>query len=526
MSPDINNGPKQQEKVFMKRKVLFILVVSLISLSGCHDSVQLTRDRFIAQKPHGSVVILTNDMKYYQFQENAYWFTNDSLKGTGTLTQNGHISTFAGSIPLADIEMIETEELNTTKTVLCVLGVTAAVVVTAAMVIAIAFAHAIGEAADRSCPFVYTFDGSNFHFESETFSGAVFKGLERTSYDNLHFLKPVDGLYHLKVSNERRETQYINEMKLLVIDHPESTSIIPDLRGTVHTITHPRQPLSCVDLNGHDLLPYIVSSDSVYWESDLSTKDFSKESDLRDGMILEFPKPQNASTAKLFVCGVNTGLGGFAFQKLFELKGTNKLLWYHQLEHDSSERAKFLGWMMREGMLHVKIWQNAAWKEVTAFADGGPLIPRDQVALLNLENFPDTTLRVRLECTTDLWRIDQVSIDYSTDEPVRVTELAVASAINEQSQDVAKLLSSADDQYYMTVQGQHADILYREIPRQPGMERSYVLKTRGFYYQWIPTQGQENKLWLEKVLTEPRFGAKQYLPEWQKIRLGQTKIQR
>ncbi len=502
----------------MLSKVLSLaLAASLLLYCGCRETVQLSRERFVLTKPTGDIVVLTKDYKYYRFLQYDYFITNDSLKGTGRVTQDGQVTSFKGAIAISDIEFVETEQVNSGKTALAVVGIAFAAVAIVAIVAMAAFAESVHDAS-HSCPFVYAYDGTSYHFESETFSGAVLKGLERTSYDNLRYLKPVDGRYRLRLSNERPETQYVNEFKLLVVDHPASVGIIPDLRGSIHTISAPQKPLRCTDFASKDVLARVTLTDSVYWESDLSGKDFEKESDLRDGLVLEFAKPVNATTVKLIVNGVNTRLGDFAFQKVFQLKGDNTLFWYQQLEHDSSERAMFLSWMMREGMLHVKVWRDGGWREQAALVDVGPSIAKDQLALLDVRGCAGPILKVKLECTTDLWRIDRVAVDYTPDLPVTVTELAPAQAVDEKGNDVSGLMTAVDENYYVTVEGQHADVTFRDIPRREDMDRSYVVKTRGFYYQWTDAHGPDQANLLRRVLTEPQFAAKKYLPEWKKAK--------
>ena len=99
-----------------------------------------------------------------------------------------------------------------------------------------------GNDTEISCPFVYTYDGNAFHFESETFAGAVFKGAER-SVTMCSRLKPVDGRYLMKLTNERRETEYTNEVALHVVDVFDDTDgtcvIVPDDSGTVSTTHSP-----------------------------------------------------------------------------------------------------------------------------------------------------------------------------------------------------------------------------------------------------------------------------------------------
>ena len=62
--------------------------------------------------------------------------------------------------------------------------------------------------------------------------------------------------------------------------------------------------------------------------------------------------------------------------------------------------------------------------EQVVLPDSGPAAPKDQVAVLDVSEVKGDRLRVRLESTTDLWRIDEVYVDYSMDRDVRVSEVA------------------------------------------------------------------------------------------------------
>jgi hypothetical protein len=328
----------------------------------------------------------------------------------------------------------------------------------------------------------------------------------------------VGGQLKIRVANERRETEYVNELDILAVDHPSGTSVMPDPAGNIHTLINLVPPLSCRDYAGRNQLQSILQTDSVYWQSDLSTKDFKRDSDLRDGIICEFPKPLNAAGVKIIVNGINTDLGVFAFQKLFSLKGDNKLRWYHQLEHDPKEQAQFISWMKREGMLHISIWDGGEWKEQRALPDVGPMLCRDQCIALDLRNISGTTLKLKLESTTDLWKIDKVAADFSADQPVNITPLPIVSAITNEGADVTASLTHADKDYYTTVTGQSADVIYNDIPASAGTSRSLILKSRGYYHQWFDATGPSQDSLIVKILREPGYGARLFLPEWKKVK--------
>ena len=91
----------------------------------------------------------------------------------------------------------------------------------------------IALATKESCPFVYSFDGENYVFDGEPYGGAICPALERTDYCLLENLKPFKNQYLLQLTNEVNETQYTNEFKLWVVDHPQDVSVIPDINGNL-----------------------------------------------------------------------------------------------------------------------------------------------------------------------------------------------------------------------------------------------------------------------------------------------------
>ncbi len=286
----------------------------------------------------------------------------------------------------------------------------------------------------------------------------------------------------------------------------------------MHTISQPIPPASCVDLRGDDALAAVRENDDVYWKSDLKGRDWSLDRDLRDGLVAEFPKPVDANSVKIVVSGKNTRLAYFALAKIFRLKGDDKLRWYGQLENDPAERSKFARWLMREGMLHIKVWQNDQWVEKSALPDVGPGVEKEQVAVVKINDVPGGVLKVKCECTTDLWRIDQVCVDYSPDGVITTTELSPRSAVNEQGLDVLGLLAASDERYYTTVNGQYAELVFADVPVRRSTQRSYVVRTKGFYYQWLTSEGAAQGELVERILSEPLFGTKVLMPQWIKER--------
>jgi hypothetical protein len=95
------------------------------------------------------------------------------------------------------------------------------------------------ERLEGSCPFLYTWDGERFRFINEVLGSSplgmlLAEGVYHVPDGDEYVLvageqlAPRDGFYELRITEELRETAYIDAVRVLAIDHPESLAILPD----------------------------------------------------------------------------------------------------------------------------------------------------------------------------------------------------------------------------------------------------------------------------------------------------------
>ncbi|HQZ65216.1 MAG TPA: FG-GAP-like repeat-containing protein [Planctomycetaceae bacterium] len=134
-----------------------------------------------------------------------------------------------------------------------------------------------------SCPYIYTWNGKRFEFFSDCLWAAPI-GLIQASGDMAPTreweyllipgdkLKPRNDRYVLQLTEELWETAYFDEVRLMAVDHPADVSIFtnekvgsPQMAAhRIHTVKHPRLPLSARDGLGRDLLPGLSAMDDDY----------------------------------------------------------------------------------------------------------------------------------------------------------------------------------------------------------------------------------------------------------------------
>ncbi len=131
-----------------------------------------------------------------------------------------------------------------------------------------------------SCPFLFTWNGSRFEFVTDFLGGgemgswvapAVFNHPDPDEYVRIRGdqLRPRDGRYELRITNELEEAMFLDRAQLVAIDHPEDVDVYPNeglrspprapfrLLGTRDA----RPPARATDEHGHDVRSKIRSLD-------------------------------------------------------------------------------------------------------------------------------------------------------------------------------------------------------------------------------------------------------------------------
>ncbi|HEY6783524.1 MAG TPA: hypothetical protein VI159_01155, partial [Gemmatimonadales bacterium] len=143
-----------------------------------------------------------------------------------------------------------------------------------------------------SCPYLYAWDGHQFSFVTDVMWRSALgmplgimaggRGIAAAPpYASREFLRipgralaPKDGRYVLQITEELWETGYLDDARLLVVDHPDSQDIYLD-EGFVppgpapatlelYPVAHPRLPVTATDEHGHDWRPELLARDDRY----------------------------------------------------------------------------------------------------------------------------------------------------------------------------------------------------------------------------------------------------------------------
>jgi len=373
--------------------------------------------------------------------------------------------------------------------------------------------------AGESCPFIYSFNGEQYIFDGEPYGLSICEGLKRTEWCGLQNLKEVNGQYRILVINELNEIQYIDELKLLVVNHPKGVKVAPDILGGIHTISKPILPTRAYDKKGNDLIQYVSKNDWKFWQSRNEEKNPDRKNDLREELTFEFPKPEDVKKAKLIFNGRNTFLGSDSIKRYLSLHGNKVLELYNYMNNLGP-----LNFIMptvhgREELyqLRIRIETKNDWKFKGIIHGGGPYISAEKIYPLDISDITGNKLKIRLTPPAGFWMIDYIAVDYSEDLPIKVTEIEAIEAIDHNGQDMREVLTKNDKNYLVMPNIEdRSELVFESPPHLDGMDRSFILKANGYYDIHLESSGEPQTELLERFQAEPGFVVQYMFKEYQK----------
>jgi hypothetical protein len=474
----------------MLRAIAFAaLVALLLAASGCGTS------RKIASRIELANLASTRNMTVYAEGHQTYELRDHALvdsviRGTGTVS-NGHgEAPFNGTIPLTSIHAIKTGSKSLMKG-LAVAGVTVL------FVKALADGNgsdaglkateetryhspSSGGGSGESCPYVYAWNGERYVLEAEPFGVGLGKALELTTTHLLPSARAERGVVRLRLTNERRETHYVNSLNLFAIDLGEAPAAVLDDRGKAWPLSHPEAPVAVSDRSGRDIRAEVASADGRLWECDASA--LAPGSGYEDVLDLAFVRPSRVATGSLVLTGINTSLSTAMFGHMCRVVGDQAPELVHAIDTDPEIIASLRSYL-DDAALKASVWNGREWEAAGAFRPEANAVTFTRALRIRVPETVGDTVRIRLRGMADVWKVDALSIDWTDASPLPMERVKLLSAIGPEGEDVRDLLGADDDRYAILVPPDRVELIYAAAS---GSRVVYAVAGRGYLHEWIP----------------------------------------
>lgn len=292
------------------------------------------------------------------------------------------------------------------------------------------------------CPYVYTWDGNSYVKDnnllpaSETSNGTDTKDYYRLEQYLAAILQGTQSsIYSLQIREFENETDYIDQVKLIVVDHPQGTNIAVTPEGEILTYTNPTSPRSCIDNHGINRLNEIGTMNGNI--NDLSTYFQGYKG---DWLVLNFGKVKGPY-AKLILRDD---------QKCCDVCINVQIL-------DSSGN-----WQTVE-VLHPRDYWGIEAVNLAAYVQG------------------KSDFKVRLQWTAT-HRLDYVGLDTSPPVQTKISTVSPILATHSTQGDVRAKLLSDDEQCVKLVSGQQITLTFLVPNTTQAANRDFIFYTNGYYY--------------------------------------------
>ncbi|HEY0049036.1 MAG TPA: FG-GAP-like repeat-containing protein [Pyrinomonadaceae bacterium] len=137
-----------------------------------------------------------------------------------------------------------------------------------------------------SCPYLYTWNGEKFEFITDFLGGGEMGNWQKAGV--YHYpdsdelvriapgkLKPKNGKYEIRVTNELEEVLFVDYLKLVAVEHDAGGEVYPNEglgiptagKRILYTTRGEETPLSAVDDDGKNVLPEIEKLDRRFYDS-------------------------------------------------------------------------------------------------------------------------------------------------------------------------------------------------------------------------------------------------------------------
>ncbi|GMR13105.1 MAG: hypothetical protein BMS9Abin29_1305 [Gemmatimonadota bacterium] len=355
-----------------------------------------------------------------------------------------------------------------------------------------------------SCPLLYSWDGEGWRLDSSTFGGAIMPALARTDIDNLDHAMDEGGRVRLRLANEMDETDHVDAVQLLAVDHDIDVSVAPAPDGTLITVGPLAIPRRATDLDGHDAMARVENLDGWSWESPLRVRNAAAgSSELRDGLELEFDRPGAARSAKLVVDASVTPWAAMLMTSYVAAHGRETGAWYARMDADTALARGFGESLARQAFLEIEVRTDRGWVPQGRVAEASSDLSKRQVIRLDLSGVTGESVQVRVTAPPSLWRVDHVAIDYSADGAFDVREVRLTSALDRDGADMGDLLRAIDGDHLTLETGDLYELEFEVPPIPSGRARTYLARTRGWYRMHTSEEGDPDREFLRRVAVEP-----------------------
>jgi hypothetical protein len=458
------------------KNFILLFTITLIAC-GCVGRKEITKYSQIKEDKPDKLVIFCKDSSLITLD--AFSLESDSvIKGMGTLEKNGRVN-FSGTINLSEINYIAGQSNSFFRGLFTValVGGVAAILLADKENTGVKYNLHFPASNLSSCPFLYSSEGKRYFLEGEAFGTGLGRGMETTTAIVLKNSDNNQAEMKIRFTNERPETHYFNYIEIDAIEHDKNSEIITDNNENYIPVFSKDNPVEA-SANGKDILSFINQNDKKLWDESITPANGS-----RDTIYLAFDNINRSKEGTLIVDAINTYFGTFTYYYLNDLLGDKYLEFMNCVETDAGVINDLRGYL-KESSLNIEIFNGKEWVYSGAIKPEANFTSFTKGIRFNIPDGVGSVLKLRLTALKDVWRIDNMSCDFTkTKDPVVITR-EIISAVKNDGENILDKINSDDGNYCVLLPKDKIDINFIPQHTDAGKTITYGVKAKGYLQPW------------------------------------------
>jgi hypothetical protein len=410
-------------------------------------------------------------------------------------------------IALSDIALFETNDitgLNGKILALTVVGVPTAIVSVYCII--------NPKACFGSCPTFYSWDGKDTVLMAEGFSSSILRSFEKEDIDMLYNAKVRGNVFNLKLTNEALETHVIRYADLLAFPVRDNERVFADEQGSFTRVSDIRRPSSCIAPEGN-CLEAVKRMDQKERYSETDNRNLAE----KEFIEVNFDSVPDGKIG-LIIGDRQTFLTTFLFYQTLAYLGNSAGNFAASIENGNKFLQKKVNriWDILGG-INVFFQDNEGkWTKAGKIDEMGPIA--SDVHLVKLPVEGRTNLKVRLELTKGLWRIDYLALAKigQNAEAVRIKP-SIFPVKAEICDNTPNLILADTLHPLITLPGDSYSLSYCLPVTSENYE--FFLCSKGYYIEWMrePWLEEENHRMASFMFGFPKLFMKKAAKEFKPV---------
>ena len=465
-------------------KIRKAIYIGLVSINGCFFNSEIsTFNELAVMKESGKIIIIDTDSVVYYVNE--FIYSDTSIGVSGTKTKLGYESEYSGELLFSNISYIQTNEASFLPALafvglnLFIIGDGVSMMTNPGIEPIIEILYPSGSGG--SCPYVYSWNGKEYNLEGEAFGIALGKALETETSIVLKTIEPNNNKVKIKLTNERPETHFFNNIKLTAVESNENEKVYSNNNNAFFAVRNSKKITRAIDRNMLEITNLLIDNDEKYWRSDLSSA--SSKYDFEDQILVLLKNVNNSDSLSLIINAINTEISNTVMSYLQMILG-DEFVGFMKLAESDPEIIDVLKDIVVRSSLKIDVWDNGEWKYIDLVYPEANFVEFDKLIRLPIIKNKENEMKIRLRCLSDVWKIDELIFD---DEPNNKLTYYQPELISNNSgtSGNSRFLEQIDDLYIKLLPGEAINLEYESIKENSGKKINYILIVGGYLYEWI-----------------------------------------